>query len=95
MTSARVFEKFKKRDPRISLIILKCRNLGNSVSQIEGHKSYEEKWEAEIQPAIFQCVRDFRTAGRFRAAVILLSVGCVIGRTSRIYLASASQKLSA
>jgi putative ABC transport system substrate-binding protein len=48
-----------------------------------------------IQPAILQCVRDFRTAGRFRAAAILLSVGCVIGRTSRIYLASASQKLSA
>ncbi len=40
-------------------------------------------------------LRRFRTATCFRAAADLPSDGCVIGSTSRIYSASASQKLSA
>jgi hypothetical protein len=44
---------------------------------------------------LLHCLRDSRTAACFRAAAVLLVDGSVIGRTSRIYLASASKKLSA
>jgi hypothetical protein len=50
--------------------------------------------ERPFQPRSMR-LRRARTATGFPAAAHLLTEGCVIGRTSRMYLASASQKLLA
>jgi hypothetical protein len=65
-------------------------------AQWRSRTDFDAMFPKRVQTSkLLYCLRDFRTAGCFREAAILLSDGCAIGRVSRIYSASASQKLSA
>src|SRR3954467_10724189 len=69
------------------------------LARCSGHAYNADRESASDPEQTFQSrsmrLRRFRPATRFRAVADLSTEGCEIGRTSHIYSASASQKLSA